>query len=320
MNKQVCLLMGMVLLNVSTGYAQKYGALDTALAIEDLSDTTDNLSFDNTSQLIISAGIGNIPYALQSKTGVTTQGLYVKPGIAYFHKSGLNISACAYNLLVPQANGWFEYDITPGYDFDKGDAVSFGFSYTLYLFNHSFPLEQSPLTNEFYGYITENNWWVKPTIGLDYAVGQFKDSISNLLHDAGDVALLAEISHRFTATDLLSTRDEFDFTPGITLFTGTDKYLRGFGSARYIRHDKTTKRVIKRRPKKGSRYAPVKLYTNSYTPMQAKFLPRVVETALDISYNIGKFTLEPQCYLDVPLQSGEGNANFYFLTTVSVTF
>lgn len=270
----------------------------------------------NQSQLVISAGLGNNPYKIENSKGGTSGGAYFKPGIAYYHKSGLSISAYTFALIGPSSNGLFEYDLTPGYDFNKGKAFSFGFSYTRYFFNSNSSIEASPLRNEFYGYVSYNNVWIQPTLAIDAETGSYTDSLG-VAHSASDGAVIFSLTHQFTFTSLLNQQDELDISPVGSLLTGTDKFVRSFGSTRFIRHIITTEQIIKRKKTTIPLVSKKKrktLYTSAYNNEQGQFLPRLLEASLDLDYTIGNFSFEPQYYYDIPLVQGEMATGFFLIT------
>lgn len=276
-------------------------------------DTSQKLS----SQLVISTAIGNSPYKLENAKGGASGVAFIKPGLAYYHKSGWGISAYTYSLLGRQFDGLFEYDVTPAYDFFKGKAFSFGFAYSHYFFNNHSSLEASPLRNEFYGYVNYNKFWLQPGIALDMAAGSYKDTLGGI-HSASDVDLFPSLTHEFSFFSLFSDQDELDISPGTGVMIGTDKFVRSFGSNSFVRHLKSKNHVITRK-KKTAKKSTKKVYTNTYSNPQAQFIPRFGEFSVDISYSIGKFTFDSQYFYDLPLTKDEIKDS-YFLITLSLGF
>lgn len=291
-----------------------------SLTVQAQKKSSSSDSADNQSQLVISAGVGNNPYKIENSKGNPSGGIYLKPGIAYYHKSGISLSAYSYTLLGSSSHGFFEFDVTPEYDFIEGDAFSFGVAYTRYFFNNNSSLQASPLKNDFYGYGTFNNWWIKPSLALDVETGTYVDT-TGPAHSAGDVAVMLSFTHSFTFFSLPGQNDDLTILPAISLITGTDKFVRSFGSSRFIRPIKSPGRVIKKKSKETTLLKKKKklVYTNTFTKQQAQFLPRILEGSVDLDYSVGNLTFEPQYYYDVPLTGSEKAAG-YFLISVSYAF
>lgn len=66
------------------------------------------------------------------------------PSIAYYHRSGLNFAVSA-SYLPASAQPWDQSALTVGYDFDAGDLVSGGLSYSHFWFRDSSLLSRSVL-------------------------------------------------------------------------------------------------------------------------------------------------------------------------------
>lgn len=327
------LLMGLCLSQAAEGQTHSSPVNDSLL--NDLINAPKN-------SFVISLGIGNNPYNLEAKTGgQVSQQAFLLPGLAYFHKTGLGIGTHAYGILGDTYGGkrFFEYDISPFYDYDKGKAFSFGISFSKYFYSDSASLPQSPLTNEGYGYVNYNNWWLVPVMGFDYAFGHYKDNTGADV-SASDLLLILSVKHYFSFDGILNTDDYLSLTPLIALTAGTDKYLRSFGSTSYgvrnNKHELLRSTLISRgsfrtsgrgrsigsgrTAGRGSTSPSGSTYTYGYTSEESQFLPRTLEAAFTIGYGIGKFSLEPSYFLDIPLQPSEKSAYGYFLATLSFSF
>jgi hypothetical protein len=285
------------------------GADTTIESLEALLDSTPPIK----SHLELSAAIGNNPYNQLSKnTYLLVNKSFFMPEISYTHKSGLGFAVSAYDLFGNADDGWFEYDLSPSYTFDKGRDASFGVSYQKYLYSSHSPLPKSPLNNEAYTYVLVNSWWVQPGVALDYAWGKYIQKKKTV--PASDFDMLLSIQHGFNFPDVLTPNGDLNLTPALNLIVGTDKFIRSFGSTKLIGRAKH----IKKNAKSG---APVTAATiNTYTFQQSEFLPRTIETSVDVTYKLGKFSLEGQYYFDIPMQSAQTGNYTYFLITAAVTF
>lgn len=265
------------------------------------------------SELVVSLGIGNQPYSFITRTrNTTTIGYSTKtfltPSIAYYHKSGLGLSFSTYTLLDGSQKGLFEYDITPSYDYVEDD-FRVGVAFTKYLFEDTskLPFPKTPLTNELYAYITLQQLWVQPSIAFDYAFGAYEETggIGNQFkrkYEANDFSVVTTLRHTFSFFGVLSNVDAVDIVPGVLLIMGTDKYNRSFGGTFYDARIRRYRRV------------------QGASSQTSAFDFRVFGASLNLSYSIGKLTISPQYFLDVPLQKSDRSHYSYFLTTVCFFF
>ncbi|MBN9351687.1 MAG: hypothetical protein J0H55_13490 [Chitinophagaceae bacterium] len=276
---------------------------------------------DNANKLIISTAIGNNPYKIENSKGSNSSGTYLKPGIALAFHNGFEISAYTYALMGLSSHGLFEYDFTPEYSYDKGKAFSFDLSYTRYVFNSNSNIESSPLKNELYTGLNYNNFWIQPGLAFDFAFGNYVDSTGQQFFSS-DVAAIFSVKHPFDVSPFLTGNGDLNLTPSIDLVSGTDKFIRSFGSTRFVNRIGGSSKIIKKKKSVGAAGVGggnTKLYTESFTSNQAMFLPRVVEANIDIDYTIGKFGFEPEYSYDMGLAKGESNVS-YFLATLSYAF
>ncbi len=287
------------------------GSPDTTLeSLESLVDTTPAIK----SQLVISAAIGNNPYEQLHKSDyILVNKSFFMPEVAYTHKTGLGISFSAYDLFGSGDDGWFEYDLAPSYTFDRGKDVSFGVSYQKYLYSKTSPLPKTPLSNETYVYTLVNSWWIQPGAAMDYAWGNYIKKKKTL--PADDFDILLSLQHEFDFSDVFSAEDALNLTPAINLVSGTEKFTRSFGSTRLIGRAQHIQKAVK-----GVEHILTDASINTYTVQQAEFLPRTFEASMDLIYKVGKLSLEPQYYFDIPLGSGQTGNFSYFLVTVALTF
>lgn len=291
----------------------RFALAQTDTTIEDLEALLDTVA-PAKSQLVVSAAIGNNPYEQLSKAGYTLiNKTYFMPQLSYNDKSGLGLTLSAYDLFGSGDDGWFEYDINPSYTFDKGKDLSFGVSYEKYLYSNTTALPISPLNNEFYTYVLINPWWIQPGLGLDYAYGNYIQKKQTL--PASDFDVLLSIEHKFVFNGLFNPEDNLSVIPAVNLVIGTDKFIRSFGSTRLIGRAKHVEKAAKNILGLSTAAA-----INTYMVSESEFLPRTLETSIDLSYTLGKFTIEPQYYLDFPLEASDQSSFSYYLITVSVGF
>ncbi|MBC8034920.1 MAG: hypothetical protein H7Y03_12285, partial [Chitinophagaceae bacterium] len=158
----------------------------------------------------------------------------LKPGIGYYHKSGLSISGIAYMNISNRKDGFYQYSITPAYDFALGKKVAGGFSYTHYLTmaKDTIPDFATPYDDEFYGYIFMTSGAIQPGITLGYAMGKYTSVfrgkvqgpfgnpvyvIDSQRSKQADFSISASVQHDFSWSHIFTKKDDLSFTPTLML-------------------------------------------------------------------------------------------------------
>lgn len=128
----------------------------------------------------LSIGVGNRSFSIKNNslnTQETSRQLSFTPTLAYYHKSGLGISATGFLANLGNSFHFYQYAVTPSYDY-IGDKFSAGVSYTRYFGKDTATLNASPYDNDFYAYfnLRRNTWRFGVSAG--YATGSFHDKIT----------------------------------------------------------------------------------------------------------------------------------------------
>ncbi|MEO6314085.1 MAG: hypothetical protein ABIU63_12555 [Chitinophagaceae bacterium] len=317
------------------GFAQS-GKLDTLFLKGDTTAVMDSLmsGFDayldsmlqEKSFLSASVGVGNRTFSIKNNslnTQETSHQLSFTPTLAYYHKSGLGLSATGF--LANPGNGFhfYQYAVTPSYDYIS-TSVSTGISYTRYFGKDTAMLNASPYENDLYGYVNLHHKSWRYGIAAGYATGSFNDKItyedsvyrySNLLQRYGWVHIRKTIESQNHIKDFsLSASVRRDFSLD-GLFTKNDNCtisLTGY----------LVSGVSKIKTNTNINYATKKIalskFKRSYDSADGNdFQVQSVALAASIFYTIGKFNIQPLWYMDYYLQDTEQRFSQVFALTLS---
>jgi len=233
----------------------------------------------------------------------TTQKFTYLPTLGYYHKSGLGISAVGY-IVNDEANlNFYQFSLTPSYDFLKNPSLAAGFSYTRYFTKDSLPFYTSPLQNDLYAYFSYRKWWVRPTVSVSYGWGSRSDfrkrerqvqslriisdgyTIINSEESINDFAISASVRHDFYWLDVFTFNDHIRFTPQIAFTNGTQKFGFNQTSNSYGQIIQTGTNVM---------YNSESVYLDD----KLNFQPLALTMYLRTEYSLRKFFIQPQIIFD----------------------
>jgi hypothetical protein len=302
---------------------------DTSISDAELDAEIDALLdslFEQPSILNISLGLGNGYFNYQNSASTflsTQQKIIYTPNIGYYHKSGLGISATAFGINDNGFN-FYQFLLSPSYDYLKHKKFSAGLSYTRYFYKDSLPFYISPLNNEVFVYFTWKKSWFKPGLAASYGWGSRQTIeqqevfirrlqlrrrgyivISNE-EKANDFNLIASVRHDFKWSKVLLPKGELLLTPVLMLNTGTQKFglnqsatlrLQGISNSYQLRD------------------ADLKLSDNTgFRAQSATFI-------LQADYSVGKFYIQPQFFTDYYIPSSSGSKwSAAFSVNIGFTF
>ena len=250
----------------------------------------------SSSYFTIGVGIGNTLFgsrsdAINSKLFSNNEIIY-SPNISYSHKSGFNVNATIYYLNEGgRGVDASQYAITPGYELPDNQNITFTVANAHYFIKDKFSLYASPIQNDFYTSLADKKSWLHPGIAIDYATGTYReqqyqrsfyDSTTNKLKS---FSIIPSISHQFKRKSVFAATDEISFLPMLMLNIGN--------SSTTIQHKTNMGNRNIFAAKKG------KLTKFQNTPFQVES----IGLSTELSYIIGKFSIEPQFYLDYYLPS-----------------
>ena len=127
-----------------------------------------------TSFFTVSAGIGTGYFSFEDKGSVyfTTQKKpLLSPSIGYYHKSGLGINATGFILLDGSNTNFYQFALSPSYDYLRSKTFSTGVSFTRYFSKDSLPFYTTPIQQELFGYFGIKKWKLRPTVSVSYGWG-----------------------------------------------------------------------------------------------------------------------------------------------------
>ena len=304
-----------ILLNLSVkNFAQSGTDKKTLLkdSIEMMQDLMDILgdSKKSSSSFTAALGIGNRIFnvrnnVLNAKVTPVSTFIY-SPSLIYYHKSNLYFSV-GVNLLNDYEKGFgiSQYSISSGYELPDNDKVDFTIAYTHFFVRDKFSPYASPIQNDFYSAFSYKKVWIRPGLAVDYSMGQYGDvkRIQRLYDSTNNkltaFSLIASASHEFEWEKVFNKKDALSFNTSILLNAGSSKIA--------IQHNTNAVNVSNFLSKKG------RLSKLNYTKFQLESLG----LSLDASYILGKFTFEPQAYIDYYLPATEDKRiSSYFTLTI----
>jgi hypothetical protein len=317
------------------GYAQQ-STLDSLFAKGDSTAVMDSLlkDFDNYLDSIskprsffsFNLGIGNGYFSFENKNTVyltNAQRLIVTPSAGYYHKSGLGITTTGYLLLDPENSQFYQFSVTPSYDFIGNRKVGFGFAYTRYFEKDSLPFYTTPIGNELFGYFTYKKLWLRPTISICYGWGSNTEYLQKQTfiwrerlqrYDRGfiyvkneesvkDFATILSLKHDFDFYRLFVRQDAFTITP-VFLFTAATQSF-GFNTSYQYSVNAVRANLLP---------------SNQNISDQSAYRPQSVSLILRTDYNIRKFFVMPQFLLDYYIPQTDDHLNIGYSITAGINF
>jgi hypothetical protein len=309
------------------------GKLDSLFASGDTTAVMDSLMKDfdlfldsmsaPKSFLNIGVGAGNGYFSFENKNSVyltSKRKLILSPGIGYYHKSGLGLSATAF-LLNDNGLNLYQVAFSPSYDLIRR-SFSTGIAYTRYAKKDSVDFYLTPVQNEVFAYFSYKNWWVRPSINVAYGWGseasyekRKRTRLARLLSQnhrlfvrvrneetVQDFSMTLSVRKDFDWYNVLGRKDNITFTPVIMLTSGTQNF--GFNTS----------------------------YSYSFTAIRANSLPsnqqlsdntafaaQSASVVLRGSYLKGKLLIQPQVLFDYYLPEADDKFNVAFSITAGIS-
>ncbi|MDX2045628.1 MAG: hypothetical protein SFU87_02530 [Chitinophagaceae bacterium] len=296
--------------------------------LHDLKALIDSLDV-RSSFFTLSVGAGNRLFSLRNNNVNALQGSAAKfnltPTAAYYHKSGLGLMATAYMSIDSAGARFYQYAISPSYDYLNSKHVAWGIAYARYFTRDDLNFYASPFQNEVFAYINARKGWLRPGFSAGWAKGSYKEvykfdtTIRNLqgvlvpvqIRDTTkvtlrDFSLVATVMHNFEWDHIFSKKDNFTVTPQLLLVAGGQQY-NADTKGRYI---------FTQRPR---------LYTDrlryDYSTAENTGLRfQSVALSLSATYFIGRFSLSPQYFLSYYIPESSTKVSQIFSVMASFTF
>ena len=293
--------------------------------LEDFGNYLDSLSKPK-SFFSFSMGIGNGYFSFENKNSVfltNSQRLIVTPSVGYYHKTGLGISTTGYLLLDGNNSQFYQFSITPSFDYIRSRSLGFGFAFTRYFEKDSLPFYTTPIGNELFGYFTYKKWWIRPTISVCYGWGSNTEYMQKQTfiwrerlqrYDRGfvyvkneesvkDFATILSLKHDFDFYRIFSKKDGFTLTPVILFTAATQSF--GFNTSYQYSLNAVRANLLP---------------SNQNISDQTAYRPQSVSLIMRSDYNVGKFFLMPQFLLDYYIPETEKHLNFGYSLTAGFNF
>lgn len=265
-----------------------------------------NSYYKPSSHFRINMGVGNKLYSNQNKAVESLQNtnqLVISSSVAYYHKSGFGISFTAFLLSENNKTDFYQYSVSPFYNYTKGKVADASFSYTHYFEKDIYNSNTSPIQNEFYGSLVFKKPWLKPGIYAGYSSGTYHEIIKidtiikvvnrqvHILYidtttiKLSSFSLTGTLEHSFRFYNIFSKKDGLSFTPQFSLITGINTYQ--------VSHKSTTTYYYSYTKKLSKRIRHFQSQSDNN-----KYHAQSLGLDLDLNYLIGIFYLEPELYLD----------------------
>ena len=332
---RVLIVIMLVISCMRQGYAQQ-STLDSLFAGADSTAVLDSLlkDFDNYLDSIskpksffsFNVGIGNGYFSFENKNSVyltNSQRLIVTPSAGYYHKSGLGITTTGYLLLDSEKSQFYQFSVTPSYDFIGSRKVGFGFAFTRYFEKDSLPFYTTPIGNELFAYFTYKKLWIRPTLSICYGWGSHTEFLQKQTfiwrerlqrYDRGfiyvkneesvkDFATIISLKHDFDFYNLFSRKDAFTITP-VLLFTAATQAF-GFNTSYQYSVNAVRANLLP---------------SNQNISDQTSYRPQSFSLILRSDYNIQKFFVMPQFLLDYYIPETNNHLNIGYSITAGFNF
>jgi hypothetical protein len=282
------------------------------------------------SYLLTSLSLGKGYYNFESKGTDqvrTVKKLNYLPTLAYYHKGGLGISATGYIVNDESNLNFYQFSLTPAFDYLQNKDFATGISYTRFFTKDSLPFYTSPLQNELYAYFTYRKPWLRPSLSFSYGWGSRSEFQKreifvydlrlrragyiyiNTTESVSDFSMMASLRHDFYWLDVFTYNDHIRFTPQLSFTSGTQKFGFNQTSSTYM-YSPTVRSVSN------------VLYNseNVYLDDQINFQPLSLTFYLRGEYSIGKFFIQPQLTIDYYFPASSNNLSSLFSINAGLIF
>ena len=277
----------------------------------------------------INIGVGNKLNSSQDKAVESLQNtrqFVISPSVAYYHKSGFGISFAGFLLSENNKTDFYQYSVSPFYNYNKGKVVRASVSYTHYFEKDIYSSNTSPIQNEFYGSLVFKKPWLKPGISSGYSLGTYHeiikiDTIIRVLNrpilikyidtttiKISSFSLAGTLEHSFGFYNIFSKKDALSFTPQISFITGINNYQVSHKST-VTNYNSFTKKLSKR----------IRHFQSQTDNI--KYEAQSIGLDLDLNYFIGIFYFEPELYIDYYLpKTNDKRLTQIFNFNIGITF
>lgn len=247
--------------------------------------------------------------------------LVISPSLAYYHKSGLGLSASGFGLNDSHTFDFYQWAVSPSFAYTSNKNFATGIAYTHYFTKDSLSFYTTPLNNEWYAWFTLRKGWLEPTLAFGYGRGTQKQyekryslilaqwrlrrrNITQTTHiTVQDYALSLSVKHNFIWSRVLTKKGSLLISPMLMLSGGTQNF--GFNTT-YTYNSYVINNF---------------LLGNTTTASRSGWALRSLSGMLYGDYSIGKFFIQPQVVLDYYLpETDESRLRCVAAVTLGVNF
>ncbi len=317
--------------------AQEKKPSDTSRLIPDIISSSDSLLVDeaflkelrllmdslemNTSFFMVNIGVGNRLFSLRNNNfnahQITTNKLSSTPSASYYHKSGLGFSAATFVTSDSGKVQFYQYALSPAFDYMKGKHLAYGVSYTRYFTKNDVSFYTTPFKNELFAYIQARKGWIKPGLSLGWANGDYREiiqfdtvvfGITRRIVDTTrvklqDLSLVGSVSHVFDWDNILKRGDNISIIPQFSLVAGAQRYDT----------DSKGKFMLGKKGRITRRY--------NYSSIEnTGFRLQAIAMSINVTYFISKFSITPQYFLSYYIPESEKKFINIFSIMAGISF
>lgn len=280
------------------------------------------------SYVLFSVGISNSIYNFELKNSFFLEPekrFTYAPTLSYFHKSGFGINASSAIINDGQKMNPYMSILTGSYDHIKNMKLITGISASRFFTKKDLSFYTSPLQNELYAYFTYRNFWVKPSVSVNYGWGSRSEysereerinSIRlrpngftriNSKESVTDFTVSTSCRKDFYWLDVLTGNDFIRLTPQISFTSGTQRFgfnqtSKTYGTARVSGNN-----IL---------YSSEEVYLDD----QLSFQPLSLTGFIKTEYSIGKVFIQSQIAFDYYFPARSNNFSTFFTLNAGVIF
>ena len=280
------------------------------------------------SYLLFSVGLSNSIYNFESKGSFFLEAgkrFTYTPSLAYYHRSGFGINASSAVINDGQKVNPYMFILSGSYDHIKNTKFITGISASRFFTKDSLSFYTSPLQNELYAYFTYRDFFVKPSVAINYGWGsrsaysereEYINSIRlrpngftriDTKESVTDFTVSTSIRKDFYWLDVLMGNDFVRLTPQILFTSGTQKFGFNQTSKTYGTARLTGNNIL---------YSSEEVYLDD----QLSFQPLSLTGFIKTEYSIGKVFIQPQIAFDYYFPARSNNFSTFFTLNAGVIF
>lgn len=225
---------------------------------------------------------------------------YISTDITYRHKSGLWISALAFDI---QNSTTFidEIDLLGGWNFDLSKKIDGSIYYSRYFIKPESELIKASVANAINGYV-----------GFDYNILYSRLTVAHIFGETSDFFMIMDHSRYLEWEKVFHKEDYFSVEPKISMILGTQSFVE----SHLIRNTSPVSSPVIT-PKGPGRPSGSTTDNQSEETIVKKFNVISYEISIPISYTFKKFTIEVSGRYSIPVNLAEGDTSSpqIFITT-----